>query len=73
MKPTPSLLAAAILSCAAGASAQAPAAAPAVTVVRCDAVASAVRDESGKLTLALTNHPDRLAVSRLYAHRFKAM
>jgi hypothetical protein len=32
-----------------------------------------VRDESGKLTLALTNHPDRLAVSRLYAHRFKAM
>jgi DNA-binding LytR/AlgR family response regulator len=43
------------------------------TVVRCDAVASAVRDESGKLTLALTNHPDRLAVSRLYAHRFKAM
>ncbi len=43
------------------------------TVVRGDAIASALRDESGKLTLALAGHPDRLTVSRLYAHRFKAM
>ena len=43
------------------------------TIVRCDAVASALRDESGKLTLTLRGHADRLTVSRLYAHRFKAM
>lgn len=43
------------------------------TVVRADAVATAVRDESGKLTLSLRNHPDKLAVSRLYAHLFKAL
>jgi len=43
------------------------------TVVRADAVATAVRDESGKLTLSLRGHPDKLAVSRLYAHLFKAM
>ena len=43
------------------------------TVVRDDAIASALRDESGKLTLTLTSHPDRLTVSRLYGHRFKAM
>ena len=43
------------------------------TVVRGDAVASALRDESGKLTLTLAGHPDRLTVSRLYAHRFKAL
>ncbi len=43
------------------------------TVVRSDAIASALRDEAGKLTLTLAGHGDRLAVSRLYAHRFKAM
>jgi DNA-binding LytR/AlgR family response regulator len=43
------------------------------TVVRADAVATAVRDEAGKLTLSLRGHPDKLAVSRLYAHLFKAM
>ena len=43
------------------------------TVVRADAIASALRDETGKLTLTLAGHPDRLSVSRLYAHRFKAM
>jgi DNA-binding LytR/AlgR family response regulator len=43
------------------------------TVVRSDAVATAVRDEAGKLTLSLRGHPDKLAVSRLYAHLFKAM
>ncbi len=43
------------------------------TVVRADAIASALRDETGKLTIGLTGHPDRLSVSRLYAHRFKAM
>ena len=43
------------------------------TVVRADAIASALRDESGKLTLTLTCRPDRLAVSRLYAQRFKAL
>ena len=46
------------------------------TVVRADAIASATRDESGKLWLHLHAHhkrPERLAVSRLYAHLFKAM
>jgi DNA-binding LytR/AlgR family response regulator len=43
------------------------------TVVRADAVATAVRDESGKLTLSLRGHADKLAVSRLYTHLFKAM
>ncbi len=43
------------------------------TVVRADAIASALRDEAGKLTLTLRGHPDTLPVSRLYAHLFKAM
>ena len=43
------------------------------TVVRADAVATALRDESGKVHLTLRGHPDRLVASRLYAHRFKAM
>jgi DNA-binding LytR/AlgR family response regulator len=43
------------------------------TVVRVDAIATALRDDSGKLTLTLAGHPDRLTVSRLYAQRFKAM
>lgn len=43
------------------------------TVVRADAVAAALRDESGRLHLQLHARPERLAVSRLYAHLFKAM
>ena len=43
------------------------------TVVRSDAVASALRDEAGKVTLTLRGHKDNLAVSRLYAHLFKAL
>jgi DNA-binding LytR/AlgR family response regulator len=43
------------------------------TVVRSDAVATAQRDETGKITLTLRGHGDHLTVSRLYAHRFKAM
>jgi len=43
------------------------------TVVRADAIATAVRDEAGKITLTLRGHADKLGVSRLYAHLFKAM
>lgn len=43
------------------------------TVVRATAVESVHRDEAGKLHLALRGRKERLAVSRLYAHLFKAM
>jgi DNA-binding LytR/AlgR family response regulator len=43
------------------------------TVVRADAIDSVTRDESGKLSLALRGRSEKLAVSRLYAHLFKAM
>jgi DNA-binding LytR/AlgR family response regulator len=43
------------------------------TVVRVDAMAQATRDEAGKLWLHLRHRPERLPVSRLYAHLFKAM
>jgi DNA-binding LytR/AlgR family response regulator len=43
------------------------------TIVRCDAIQSAVRHESGKLTLTLNGHSDKLTVSRLYAHLFRSM
>ena len=43
------------------------------TVVRADAIDSVSRDEAGKLHLALRRRPETLAVSRLYAHRFKAL
>ena len=43
------------------------------TVVRADAIATATRDESGRVTLTLRGHPDRLTASRLYAHLFKPM
>ena len=43
------------------------------TIVRADAIATAVRDESGKVHLTLRGHPDKLVASRLYAHLFKAM
>ncbi len=43
------------------------------TVVRADAIASAERDESGKVTLRLQGRPEKIPVSRLHAHRFRAM
>ena len=43
------------------------------TVVRADAIDTALRDEAGKLTLTLRGRGEKLAVSRLYAHLFKAM
>jgi DNA-binding LytR/AlgR family response regulator len=43
------------------------------TVVRAESIASAERDESGHVTLKLQGRADKLVVSRLYAHRFKAM
>ncbi|MDQ6680662.1 MAG: LytTR family DNA-binding domain-containing protein [Pseudomonadota bacterium] len=43
------------------------------TVVRADAIEAALRDEAGKLSLVLRGRPERLNVSRLYAHVFKAM
>ena len=38
-----------------------------------DAIATAVRDESGKVHITLRGHKDKLVASRLYAHLFKAM
>jgi DNA-binding LytR/AlgR family response regulator len=43
------------------------------TVVRADAIATAVREETGKVTLHLRGHADRLTASRLYAHLFRSM
>jgi DNA-binding LytR/AlgR family response regulator len=43
------------------------------TVVRSDAVAAALRDESGRVQIKLRERPELLSVSRLYAHLFKAM
>ena len=43
------------------------------TVVRAEAIATAVRDDSGKVHLTLRDRPDKLTASRLYAHLFKAM
>jgi DNA-binding LytR/AlgR family response regulator len=43
------------------------------TVVRAEAIASAEREESGRVTLKLRGRPEKLVVSRLHAHRFKAM
>jgi len=43
------------------------------TVVRATAIESVLRDEAGKLHLALKGRKEKLAVSRLYAHLFKAM
>mgnify|MGYP005829727659 CR=1 FL=1 len=42
-------------------------------VVRAAAIASAQREESGKVTLQLRARPERLTASRLYAHLFKGM
>ncbi len=43
------------------------------TVVRAAAIESVTRDEAGKLSLSLRGHSGKLAVSRLYAHLFRAM
>jgi DNA-binding LytR/AlgR family response regulator len=43
------------------------------TVVRADAVATATRDDSGKVFLTLRQRPERLVASRLHAHRFRPM
>jgi DNA-binding LytR/AlgR family response regulator len=43
------------------------------TLVQARAVASARREESGKVTLTLKGHADKLVASRLYAHLFKGM
>jgi DNA-binding LytR/AlgR family response regulator len=43
------------------------------TVVRSSAIDTVTRDEGGKLHLQLRGAKDKLPVSRLYAHQFKAM
>jgi DNA-binding LytR/AlgR family response regulator len=43
------------------------------TVVRVATIAQVARDESFKVSLKLRDRPEALAVSRLYAHLFKAM
>ncbi len=43
------------------------------TVVRAQAIRSARREESGKVTLSLAGRPETLVASRLYAHLFKGM
>ncbi|RYZ12169.1 MAG: response regulator transcription factor [Comamonadaceae bacterium] len=42
-------------------------------VVAAEAIESVSRDEAGRQHLTLRGRPERLAVSRLFAHRFKAM
>ena len=42
-------------------------------VVRASAIATAQRDESGKVFLQLRDRPERLTASRLYAHLFKSL
>jgi DNA-binding LytR/AlgR family response regulator len=43
------------------------------TVVRAEAIEAVTRDEAGKLHLALRGRKEKVPVSRLYAHLFKAM
>ena len=43
------------------------------TVVRSDAIETVSRDEAGKMHLTLRGRKEKLAVSRLYAHLFRAM
>ncbi|MCJ0762449.1 LytR/AlgR family response regulator transcription factor [Variovorax terrae] len=43
------------------------------TVVRTSAIDSVLRDDQGKLSLTLHGRPEKLAVSRLYAHLFRPM
>ncbi len=42
-------------------------------VVRARSIATATRDESGKVFLTLRGRPEKLTASRLYAHLFKGM
>jgi heme A synthase len=42
-------------------------------MVRASAIARAQRDELGRITLHLKQHPERLAVSQAWAWRFKPM
>lgn len=43
------------------------------TIVNANAIATAVRDEAGKLSLTLRQHAAQLRVSPLYAHLFRQM
>jgi len=43
------------------------------TVVRADAIDTVSRDEAGKMHVTLRGRKEKLAVSRLYAHLFRAM
>jgi DNA-binding LytR/AlgR family response regulator len=43
------------------------------TVVQARAVTSAQRDEQGKVALTLRGRPEKIGVSRLYAHLFRGM
>lgn len=43
------------------------------TVVQARCIATARRDESGKVFLTLAGRPETITVSRLYAHRFRGM
>ncbi|MEY4265771.1 MAG: hypothetical protein RIS90_306 [Pseudomonadota bacterium] len=43
------------------------------TVVNSGCVTLAARDEQGRLSVSLRGRPERLAVSRLFMHQFKAM
>jgi DNA-binding LytR/AlgR family response regulator len=43
------------------------------TVVQARAIATARREESGKVVLTLRGRPEKLTASRLYAHLFKGM
>jgi DNA-binding LytR/AlgR family response regulator len=43
------------------------------TVVRAEAIASALREESGKVILTLHGRSEKLNASRLYAHLFRGM
>jgi hypothetical protein len=42
-------------------------------VVQARCISTARREESGKVTLTLVGHSDKLTASRLYAHLFKGM
>jgi len=42
-------------------------------IVRSDAIERAVRDETGRITLHLRDHADKLGVSRVHAHLFKGL
>ena len=42
-------------------------------VVRSESIEQVQRDESGKLLLRLRGRPEKIVVSRLYAHLFRAM